>query len=256
MNTKQITWKTIIYAIEPALLYTVLSNVIYLLLQLLAAGRQVSGLLLQMITSAVCLAVFGWRAHREKISIWGKQRTVYRYPASFCYVSAVVMWGIACNQIIFLSRLKEISDGYRHVTQVFYGNSLWLEILALCILGPVLEELVYRGFVYRRFCQVGSQAVAAIGSSVIFGLLHFNFVQCIYAFAVGLLLAYIIIKTGSLAVAVAAHMIMNLVSVLWTETSWLDFLNQDGMALYFLTAVCLALTAVFLSDGNRLIKKG
>lgn len=255
-DKNKMTRKDAVHAAIPALLYTVLTNTLYALLQLLPAGKQFSGLQLQAVISAICLAVFGWWAlGKERIRLWGTKKTLYRYPAAFCYVCAVIMWGIACNQLIFISGIKEVSEGYRHVTRVFYGNSILPEIITLCIMGPLLEELVYRGLVYRRFQEKGSRITAAAGSAVIFGAMHFNLVQGIYAFAAGLLLAYIVAKTGSLATAAAAHGAMNLVSVLWTETGWLDFLNQTGKELYILIAVCLMLTVIFLSDANHLLKK-
>ena len=71
----------------------------------------------------------------------------------------------------------------------------------------------------------------------------------------GILLAHIVHKTGSLPAAAAAHMAANLVSVLWTETDWLDLLNQSGGRLYVAALVCLALMGIFLSYGNRMVKK-
>ena len=250
------TWKDAAHAVAPALLYTALANVVYSLFFQALAGRQVSGLLLQAATSAVCLGITGWWISRkEKIRLWSGSRTVYRFPAFFCYVSGVVMWGIGWNQIIYLTRLKEASGGYQRVTAVFYGNSLFLEILALCILAPLVEELVYRGMVYSRFRKKGGRLLSITGSALVFGLLHFNLVQCIYAAAAGLLLAYIVEQTGSIATAAAAHGTMNLVSVIWTETDWLDVLNQTGLKLYLLTGGCLCLAVVFVLDGNRLTKK-
>ncbi len=255
-NRNGIRWKEACYAASPALLYTLFSNVLYLLLHPLASGLGASGLAMQAMTSIAGLAVFGWWALKiERILLRSPGRGFYCYPAAFCYVSGVVVWGIACNQMIYLSRLRQASPGYRHVTDVFYGNSLLFEVLTLCVIAPVLEEIVYRGLVYRRFCEKGSKAAAAVWSALIFGLLHFNLVQCLYAFAAGLLLAYIVGKTGSLVTAMAAHGTMNLVSVLWTETSWLSFLNQEGARLYLLIAACAFLTVVFFVDGNRWMKK-
>ncbi len=90
-------------------------------------------------------------------------------------------------------------------------------------------------------------------SALLFGALHFNLVQLCYAAVLGLLLAHIVERTGSLIAAAAAHMAANLASVLWTETDWLDFLNQEGIRL-FAAVAALALMAVFLSYGNQLMR--
>lgn len=248
------TWKELAYAIEPAVFYTVLLQVSYSLLFFALEGQGVPGIILQGAASFFCLLAFSYRAFREKIKICGRQHAWQRYPAAFCYGTAVVMFGVACNQLISMTGLKSASTGYRHAAQAFYGNELLFEIAALCVLGPLVEELVYRGFVFQRLCRKNAVA-AVVGSAAVFGVMHLNLVQGIYAFAIGLVLAYVMYRTKSLVVVTAAHMAVNLAAVLWTETDWLDFLNQDGTGFYVITAGCLALGLLFLSYGNQLVKK-
>lgn len=247
-------WKDYAYAVAPAAAYTLLSNVVYAFLA--AGGRIHTPILLQAASVAVCLAVFGWYARREHVAVRSRKKTVYRYPAAFCYVMAVVMCGIVNNYIfaVIQSKFQDFSSGYAHVTEVFYKNGLAVEILTLCILAPVAEELIYRGFVYQRLRAKSSETVAALLSALLFGALHFNLVQFFYAAVLGVLLAHIVYKTGSLIAAMAAHMTANLVSVLWTETDWLDFLDQEGIRRYAAALLCLVLMGIFLSYGNQLMR--
>lgn len=255
LNSKgHCTWKDVAYAIMPGIFYTVLIHVFYSLLFLAFKGRSVSGIILQGAASFLCLLVFSYYAFREKITICGRQRTWQRYPAAFCYGTAVVMYGVACNYLVSMTELKSASEGYRQVAQTFYGNDLLLEIVVLCVFGPIAEELVFRGFVFQRLCRKNAVAAVVI-SAALFGVMHFNMVQGIYTFIIGLVLAYIVYRTGSLVVVAAAHMAMNLVAVLWTETDWLDFLNQEGAGMYVITGGCLVLGMIFLSYGNQLVKK-
>ncbi len=251
-STGRITLHTLIYAASPALLYTALSSITYSVIAL--ALPDCSAIIMQGIALLVCLAFFIWYAVRERILVRAVKKSAYRYPASFCYVSAVALCSIACNYLIVFTGLTEISAGYKHVSDIFYNNRLLIEIITLCVIGPMVEELVYRGFVYQRLRYKGGRSMAVLLSALLFGALHFNLVQGVYAFTLGLLLAYIGEQTGSLVTAAAAHMAANLASVLWTETDWLDFLNQGTMGAYGVTAVCLLLTAVFISYGNRLIR--
>ena len=64
---------------------------------------------------------------------------------------------------------------------------------------------------------------ALIGSALIFGIMHVNLVQFLYAAVIGLLLAFVLEKTGKLSMAVFGHIAANLVAVLRTETGWLEF---------------------------------
>lgn len=246
--------QALLHAAVPALLYTALSNAVYSLLR--SVQPKMSGILPQGIALAVCLAYFVWRAVQEGVFYTaGQTKGIYRYPAAFCYTASVVLCGIACNYLIYFTGLKTVSQGYRHVSEIFYGNGLWLEIFVLCVLGPAAEELVYRGFVLRRLRAETSDHVAVLLSALLFGFFHLNLVQGVYGFVLGLLLAVIVCKTGSIATAAAAHMASNLTSVLWTETELLKFLNQQGKGIAAAAVFCLLLTGIFAGYGNRMVSR-
>lgn len=250
----KLSWQGLFYAAAPALLYTILTNVVHMLFA--AGGLIASGILLQAVSVFICLLFFGWYAYRAGITVRSRKRGIFCYPASFCYVMAVVLCGVVNNYLfsIIMSAVEEFSTGYWRVTAVFYHNGLGIEILTLCILGPAAEELVYRGLVYQRLRERGSAAAAAVWSALLFGVMHFNLVQGVYAFVLGILLAHIVYQTGSLLAAAAAHMAANLVSVLWTETDWLDFLNQSGRRQYYAAVLCLVLMGIFLAYGNQMMR--
>lgn len=250
------TWKDAGYAVAPAFLYILLSNILYGLVHMvsLSAGLVLPGLMLQAVVSAICLVLFGGWAVSEKLFHKMEQSIAVRYPAAFCYCVAGVMCSVCCNELFTLANLGEKSERYQHVEELFYGNGLLLEIFVLCIFSPLVEEIVYRGFVYSRFRQkLGGVASAAV-TALLFGIAHFNLVQGVYASILGFVLGIFVWKTGSLYLAVATHMAVNLVSVLWTETDWLDFLNKDGTGRAGIAAASALLMAVFFGYGNRLLR--
>lgn len=246
--------RELLYAASPALFHMVIINTAHMVFH--AAQVSDSKIMLQALSVLTSLVFFIWYASRSHLKIRNRKKGIYRYPASFCYVTAVVMCGVVNNYLfsMLLSLIGKFTSNYWNVIKVFYNQDLFLEIIALCVIGPAAEELVYRGFVYQRLRESCSERKAAVWSSLLFGLLHFNLVQCVYAFVLGMLLAHIIYKTGSLLTAAAAHMAANLVSVLWQETNWLDFLNQTGIRQYAAAVVSLALMGIFLSYGNQMAR--
>ncbi len=78
---------------------------------------------------------------------------------------------------------------------------------------------------------------AIVLSAVIFGAMHFNLVQFLYATAVGLLLAVIMGEQEGLGAAMAAHMVTNLVSVLRSETKLFHFMDASMMGSVICTVV-------------------
>ena len=251
------TWRDAGYAVAPAFFYIFLSNILYSVIHMvsLSAGLTVSGLWLQASVSAICLVIFGKRAVSGKLFHKMEFSIAVRYPASFCYVMAAVMCSVCWNELLTMAKLTHWSNGYQHVSELFYGNGLLLEILALCVLSPVVEEIVYRGFVYSRFRQKLSGPAAAAFTALLFGISHFNLVQGIYAFVLGFVLGIFVWKTDSLYLAVSAHMAVNLVSVIWTETDWLDFLNKEGAGRMEVVVFSALLMAIFFEYGNRLVRR-
>lgn len=79
----------------------------------------------------------------------------------------------------------------------------------ISFLGPIAEELLFRGIVLRTLKPWGKQA-AIIISALVFGLFHGNVVQIPFAFAVGVVLGYVAVE-HSIWWAIVLHIINNFV---------------------------------------------
>lgn len=94
------------------------------------------------------------------------------------------------------------------------NNPLWLEILIylyICLLGPIMEELIFRGVLLDGLRKYGN-TFGIIMSAVLFGLMHQNFSQCLPAVCMGLVWAYIAVKYNSLVPSMILHIINNSMS--------------------------------------------
>jgi len=105
------------------------------------------------------------------------------------------------------------------------ANSLPLPILLLAILfAPFSEEFFFRAMltsqierIHDHFKIPNAAVSAIIFSSVIFGLFHFAYnsvVEIVGAFLIGLILALIYKRSGSIIPAIAVHMIYNFASII------------------------------------------
>lgn len=88
-------------------------------------------------------------------------------------------------------------------------------ILYTCIIAPILEELVLRGFVLKNLSRV-SQRFGIITSALIFALMHDNIPQFILAFLVGIFLGYVAVKHDSILPTIALHMIVNTTNTIFS----------------------------------------
>ena len=107
-------------------------------------------------------------------------------------------------------------------------SSFSLNILVICILAPIFEELLFRKFLIDRIKKYGDK-VAIITSGLFFGLFHGNFSQFFFATMLGMLFAYIYCKTGRIRYTIALHMIINTTSIVASKilNQYLTLINLD-----------------------------
>lgn len=83
-----------------------------------------------------------------------------------------------------------------------------LYVLYLCLLGPFLEEVLFRGIILHTLKPYGRTA-AIVVSTLLFAVFHSNPVQLPVALFVGGLLAFLTLETKSIWPAVGAHVFNN-----------------------------------------------
>jgi membrane protease YdiL (CAAX protease family) len=99
------------------------------------------------------------------------------------------------------------------------GMEMILIVLGLGIFGPLLEEVVYRGYLLSRMDHVLANKhrwVTVIITAAIFAAFHFqyNLFELVYIFAIGIFLAIMRFKTGSIWFPIIFHVVGNLYAVL------------------------------------------
>lgn len=90
-----------------------------------------------------------------------------------------------------------------------------LMFFTVAVFPAMVEELLYRGVLYRFLRGHGVQ-FAAITSSIIFGLIHLNFLQFFFASFMGVVCCYIYEATGKIRYSMLLHLLNNSVLVLFS----------------------------------------
>lgn len=86
--------------------------------------------------------------------------------------------------------------------------SVGLVIYAV-ILGPISEELIFRGLTLKYARKVMPFVWANVAQALMFALFHQNTMQGMYTFFVGLAFGYIAYKYDSIVVSIISHMLFN-----------------------------------------------
>ncbi len=112
-------------------------------------------------------------------------------------------------------------------------------IMIPVLIGPILEELVFRKLMFDRTRRYGEKT-AVIFSAICFGLFHGNLTQFLYACSVGLFLGYVYCKTGKVLHTIIMHMLMNACSsAILLLIPMLENLHSDGAVIAFIGLICL-----------------
>jgi hypothetical protein len=86
---------------------------------------------------------------------------------------------------------------------------LLANFLPIVLGAPVGEELFFRGLVLRGFLSRYSVTKAVWASALLWAVSHLNPWQAVGALPLGLVLAWLVVRTGSLIPAIIGHMIAN-----------------------------------------------
>lgn len=119
-----------------------------------------------------------------------------------------------------------------------------LMFVLVAVFPAIVEELLYRGVLYRYLRGHGVQ-FAAIVSSAIFGLIHMNFLQFFFASFMGVVCCYIYEATGKLRYSMLLHLLNNSVLVLFSFLPLSDMANV--VIQIVLGILSLIVAAVFLA---------
>ena len=143
---------------------------------------------------------------------------------------------VGLNNVISMSPLVQMSEEYQNASDAFYSSTIWMELLGSALVTPFLEELLHRGVVYGRLRRRMGMWPAVLVSALIFAALHFNIVQFIYAFLLGIVFALFVEKTGKLYPAVIAHILANGIAVIRTETGFLQGTVDGSVSAWLISA--------------------
>ncbi len=112
----------------------------------------------------------------------------------------------------------ELFDQYaKSIEPLTRDQNFFLQILAIGIIGPVLEEIVYRGLIFHQFKKYLPISLAIIIQSLLFGFAHMNVIQGSYAFILGILMALTLVWSHTLLLPISMHIGMNLFGIVLSE---------------------------------------
>ena len=109
------------------------------------------------------------------------------------------------------------SDVVNPLENVISNSSVLATIIFAGILSPIIEEVLFRGVMLNKLRTYGDK-IAIITTALLFGLFHENFSQFFYAVGLGMIFAYVTLKTGTIKYSIGLHIMINMMgSVIGTQ---------------------------------------
>ncbi|MGH9155476.1 MAG: lysostaphin resistance A-like protein [Acidimicrobiales bacterium] len=113
----------------------------------------------------------------------------------------------------------DISEEARELTGLGSGAGLVLLALMIVVGAPLVEEVFFRGLLQRSLARRYGPTWALAGSSVLFGVTHFQPLLLPGLIAFGVVLGILARRSGRLGPSMVAHMAFNAVTVITLTAS-------------------------------------
>ena len=151
---------------------------------------------------------------------------------------------IGCNLLFELLGVTNKSEAYTEVAAQQYSAHFIVGILVFGFISPIAEELLFRGVIYgylRRFMDI---KLAIALSALIFGVYHMNYVQGVYGFLIGCLMAYAYEYFGEFKMAVFVHVASNVLAycLSYTAIAVTGFVSWPVCVIFLAVAVVSLIT--------------
>jgi membrane protease YdiL (CAAX protease family) len=128
---------------------------------------------------------------------------------------AALLWAEVLAAFEGLGLIENLEQ--QDLVTLFQGGgdpiAIGLLVIAAVVLAPIIEELIFRGCLYRFLKSQTTVLPAQIASGILFSMIHWNLLSFLPLVLVGIFLARIYEKTGSILVAIWFHAFFNAFSL-------------------------------------------
>jgi len=167
-------------------------------------------------------------AHRVELVL----ATALKVAIPFGLVGAVALPAILTNDAGALARIPVQSDPERQLAITLQPAMLAITVGLGWFLGPLLEEIYFRGFLYRAWERQWGWVPATLLTSLAFGIGHPTHIAS--SFLGSIVFICVLRRTGSLRASIYIHSAFNIL-VFWPFLGHLLFIPRPGEPLAWST---------------------
>lgn len=282
MKKENVKLQAVMDVFLPLLIYYLSSNIVLYflneLVQWLVQKNEGLGLVwlyryadaIRVVDNAVAMVVGAWFLRRhfvQEVCLQGQvvavktaglmRGYISEGVRSFCkrykeYVPVLclsIASSITLNLLAQFGQVALYSDSFREVVKTQYAVSIGVGLVIYGVVSPLVEEMVFRGVVYHKCRRYLGIVPGIVLSSLLFGILHGNLVQGIYAFVMGVLITACYELYQSFCVPVLFHAGANIAVFTITYCGLIDT-NQTAVISCVVFAV-ISIVAAWMIYNKR-----
>lgn len=156
-------------------------------------------------------------------------------------ILAGVTTSLLISSCLTLIEIPQLSENYHQASSGIYNRTdVFLVMIMIGVLSPVLEEIIFRGYMINKLLTFFDEKQAVIISAFIFSVCHVDIVWIIYSFVMGVFLGQLAIKKDNIVYSIGVHIGFNFPSVLFVLIN----MNETLEAALFSNGILIALYGV------------
>lgn len=237
MGENHLTWQervwnktgVFLYSIRPMMLYLLLppaiSTVAMFLYGLKGHSEYFiyrSGQFYRTLGLIATFCLLNRRCRKRGTSLWEETTMCWGQTS---LKKALLLAGAGAGFSLFMSAVltvipfpRFLMGPYHDMSSQVYGTfDTLLAAASVLVMAPVLEEMIFRGYVLNRMLKgYDREKTAVLLTTVLFAVCHGTLLWIVYAMFMGLLMAHVSIVEDNTVYAVALHMGYNMTTLpLW-----------------------------------------
>ena len=130
-------------------------------------------------------------------------------PSTLLYALIFTWLSMPLTTLINAISMLFVDNTVMILSEQILGVAFPVMLFFMAVVPAFCEETLFRGVVYGGYRKHGDKFVAVLLSGFLFGIMHMNLNQALYAFAIGILLALLFEATDSIFPTMLFHFVYN-----------------------------------------------
>ncbi|WP_017473306.1 CPBP family intramembrane glutamic endopeptidase [Amphibacillus jilinensis] len=122
---------------------------------------------------------------------------------------AMALFGQFIANIIQITLFGVDQQSQNTVEIMEVARAFPLFILIIAVVGPVLEEIIFRKIIFGELYKRSNFWIAGVISGLIFAVIHNDFTHLLVYFVMSFVFAFVYVQSKRIIVPIAAHVLMN-----------------------------------------------